>query len=205
MAGGSPPAESHGRLVPSGMDQKARIKWWEPYKQTLKSSLADLRSTGVLRPMFWIRVIALSSAVVVVVVALMLRASPGMWLPWPQLAAGLLIGPAALALVITVSMLAPRHVEVRRNWIQFTRGQSAVRIPAPNIVSIALVQHGTGGLRLRLVYVTRRGVQRTSECAVPPAVDRGALEAIVSQIALMRPKACTSSSLETLVSDGAAR
>jgi hypothetical protein len=165
------------------VDKKTRVKWWEPYGATLRSGVADLRSAGVLRAAFWVRVVIISAAVVGVVIGIMLFAYPGMWLPWWQLATGLLIWPAVIAFLMGLSMLAPRHVEVRCEWVQFTHGQSAVRILAPDIRSVALVQREGSGLRLRLDYVTRRGVRRTRECAVSSAIDRDTLDALIADLA----------------------
>jgi hypothetical protein len=170
-------------LIPLCVDRKTRVKWWEPYRETLRSGLTDLRAAGVLRTAFWLRVVTASAVVIGIVIAAMSIAYPGMWLPWPQIISGLVIWPAAIALLMALTILAPRHVEVRTQWIQFTHGQSAVRIRAQDIRSITVEEREDGGLRLRLDYTTRRGVRRTRECAVARAVCRETLATLVAHLA----------------------
>jgi hypothetical protein len=164
------------------VDHKTQIKWWEPYRETLRTGFTDLRSAGVMRPGFWVRVVVVSASAIGLVVAVMLLAYPGMWLPWTQLISGLLICPAMIAFGMGLTMLAPRHVEVRREWIQFSHGQSAVRIRAQDLRSISLEERQEGELRLRLDYVTRRGMRRTRECAVSSTVCRDTLEMLVAHL-----------------------
>jgi hypothetical protein len=165
------------------VDRKTRIRWWEPYGETVKTSLSEVRTTGVLRAGFWIRVFLIATGTVGLLIAAMMLAYPGMWLPWPQISSGLVISPVAIALLMGLTLLAPQHVEVRHDWIQFTHGQSAFRIRAAHIRDIAVTQEENGVLRLRVTYEARHGLRRTRACVVAPAVNREALEALVAHLA----------------------
>jgi hypothetical protein len=110
------------------MGKRERVKWWGPYGATARVSMAELAATGVLRARFWVRGTIVVAIVVGVLAAAMVWAVPGVVLPWPQLIAGLVAGLAMVAAVIGVSVLAPRHVEVRHEWIQVSQGQHMVRI-----------------------------------------------------------------------------
>lgn len=105
-----------------------RMKWWEPYGATVATSIVGLRSTGVLRVWFWIRVTLIAGVVVAVSAAVMVYSQPGMVLPWPHIAIGLVLWSVVLFVMMMVLSFAPRHVGVRREWIQVSHGQHALRI-----------------------------------------------------------------------------
>lgn len=165
------------------MDPKIRIKWWEPYRETLKTSLAHLREAGMLRPVFWIRVVLISTSITGLLIAAMMLAYPGLWLPWPRIIAGLMVFPPAMALVMAMTMLAPQRIEVRHDGIQFSLGQNSLRIRASDIRGIALMQNQSGLLQLTVTFEPRQGLLRTRTCIVSPDVNRDALDSLIAYLA----------------------
>lgn len=145
--------------------------------------MATLREAGILRAAFWMRVILITTSITGLLIAAMRFAYPGMWLPWPQIITGLVVLPPAMALMMAMTMLAPRHIEVRHDWLQFTHGQSALRIRASDLRGFSLNQNQSGAHQLSITFEPRRGLLRTRTCIVSPAVNRAALESLVVHLA----------------------
>ncbi len=165
------------------MMQVDRVSWWEPYGETRRLMLAELRETGLLRPLVWVRMIGLSALIVGLVVAWVLWANPGIVLPWGRLSAGLAVGPMSIAFLLALTMFFPRHAEVRRDWIQITHGQSASRVKADRIRRIELLGSWPDEQRLIVEYTTPRGRPMTLECGVRTSVNQEVLKALVSFLA----------------------
>jgi hypothetical protein len=175
----SPHSKYTGPVPPDG-----RITWWEPYGATVRASLAELRSSGMLRPALWLRAFGIAGVLVGALVVWIVRAYPGIALPWARLLLGYGVGaPALLVLSIGAQSLAPCHIDVRRRWMQFSRGQHVVRLERDRIQEVALIGRGPSAPpRLRVSYRTRRGTPRTREVAVARAVDLVALDDLIAEL-----------------------
>lgn len=163
------------------MDPTVRLTWWEPYRLTAAASLAEVRTTGVARPMFWARVIAVCVLIIGALVAGSVYAFPNVVIPWTQLITGTILAPALIAGFIAIKMFVPCHVQVRREWIQFTRGDSAHRIPADRITAAEVTQ-GPSGPQLVVTYLTRKGTPRTRTCGLSAAVDTDTLTQLLRHV-----------------------
>jgi hypothetical protein len=175
-----PPAS----FVSFSVDHETQLDWWEPYRASVRTRVAELRSTGLLNPWSWVRVVGIPALVIGLVIAAMLHVQPGMLVPWRPLISVLIGYSLMFPLLLGLMILAPRHVSLQRNGVVlFLYGQRQVVIPARELRRISLKERPDGELHLSLDYVTRRGARCTRECAVPRTVCRDTLEKLLTHLA----------------------
>lgn len=133
--------------------------------------------------MFWVRVTGVSTFLLGLTVIALFSVFPAPRFPWAKLASGVVMAPGLVALLMCIPVLHPLHVEVRRDRIRFMHGSTATRILAESLRSIAFEEREDGMLRLRVDYVTRRGIHGSRTFVVSPSVDRAALEVAVRRLA----------------------
>lgn len=128
----------------------------------------------VLRPVLWARAVGLS--------AVLLAAGLGAaWWVWPNLVLppGFWWTAAAAPAALCAGLLAqcgavwliPGSVAVEPRWVQFSQGQSGLRVKAADVLGLRLTVHAADRVRLRVTYRDRRGRRRTRHFGVPAGVD----------------------------------
>ena len=159
-----------------------RVNWWEPYRATRRYALRALRTSGLLRAGLWIRPTLIAAVLVAILIAWILWAFPGIALPWARMLIGLVITPVFFLITTVVACLAPRHLEVRREWLQINHGPVAVRVEPQQIDRLEDEQNPVRESRLVLEYRTRRGRNRKESLAIAKSVDVKALQALVTHL-----------------------
>lgn len=164
------------------MEEITKIAWWEPFRHARAHGWTLLQHSGLLRPIFWARVIGLCAAVIGLLIVILLLIHPGTWVPWRRLFVILLFAPAFFLLQFGLIVLIPRNIEVRRDGVHIINGQQTISIQIKDIQSIELVDPKGTESRLKIDYINPRGRQRKFDFAVSAKVDRHALERLVSHL-----------------------
>lgn len=165
------------------MSTSERVVWWEPYRETLKSSRLELRAAGVLSAKFWLRTIGIAFILIVTFVGWILYTYPAAGIPWTNLIAGIVLVPLLIAGSLFANfLLCPIRIELRPTWIQFNRGQSGARVHRDQIDDIVLTTANDGMQSVTLHYHSKQGAPRQRTFALGPAVDRAALSRVIAQL-----------------------
>lgn len=194
-----PPRES---TVPVSNVQ--RVRWYVPYGSMVRRNVADLRDSRIAGWAFWVRLGLIGAGLSAAAITAALMAFPGASFPWARLVLTPVVGLAFLAIAVAFAVLAPCCIEVRRGWIQVSRGQHASRIAADRIGRVELVEAATGCWHLVVKYKTTSGRERTVDEVVSPKVDLMVLASLVSDLAATGRAAFIRSGEPVAVSSGPA-
>ncbi len=112
-------------------------------------------------------------------------AYPAIQLPWTQilltpLLAGVLVGTCVL-----LAIFAPRHIDIRRDRIQITHGNSAVRINSHQLIDVR-VEEGDPEAFVVVRYRRHDRSERTRRVAIAQRVDRDALSELLAELRRQR-------------------
>lgn len=157
------------------------VVWWEPWQASRERSFREVRSTGWFGWAFWARVLIVTSVLTSAAIAAILIAYPGTTLPWPQITGALLTVPPFLFLAGSAQLLFPVRVEVRRDRIMISHGQSTLLLK-PDRIRRAEITTDDRGDWLDLEYTTTRGVPRTRRVLLSDRVDRQTLAELLADL-----------------------
>lgn len=156
------------------------VVWWEPWQASRERSFREVRSTWV-NWMFWARVLIVTTLVAAGAIAAVLIAYPGITLPWPQIAGVLLTTPPFLFIAGSAQLLFPVRVDVRRDRIMISHGQSSLLLK-PERIRRAEITTDDRGDWLDLEYATTRGTPRSRRVLLSDRVDRQTLAQLLADL-----------------------
>lgn len=131
----------------------------------------------------WIRDVALGAVVAGGMIYWIWRVQPGAFIPWPQIARGLILMPLVMFAYGSLLVLVPTRVTVRADRIVIGSGGTALAIPAEKARSTQIETDDNGQPRLVVSYISRRGVHRTIERAIALSVDLDRLRELLAALA----------------------
>ena len=114
-------------------------------------------------------------------IVVILIAYPGIALPWRQIAGVLLTTPPFLFIAGGAQLLFPVRVEVRRDRIMISHGQSSLLLK-PERIRRAEITTDDRGDWLDLEYTTTRGTPRTRRVLLSDRVDRPTLAELLADL-----------------------
>ncbi len=156
------------------------VVWWEPWQASRERSFRELRSTW-FNWAFWARVLIVTTLIAAGAIVVILIAYPGIALPWRQIAGVLLTTPPFLFIAGSAQVLLPVRVEVRRDRIMISQGQSSSPLK-PERIRRAEISTDDRGDWLDLEYTTTRGVPRTRRVLLSDRVDRQTLAELLADL-----------------------
>lgn len=156
------------------------VVWWEPWQASRERSLREVHSTW-FNWMFWARVLIVTTLIAAGAIAAILIAYPGITLPWPQIAGGLLTFPLVLFIAGSAQLLCPVRIEVRRDRIMISKGQSSFLLK-PERIRRAEISTDDRGDWLDLEYTTTRGTPRTMRVLLNDRADRQTLAELLADL-----------------------
>ncbi|MCC6910077.1 MAG: hypothetical protein IT430_19250 [Phycisphaerales bacterium] len=164
------------------MTVRDRIRWWEPIGASYRRSLVELCAVGILRPLFWIRVLGFSFVVIAGLIAWLVSMYPTIAIPWAQLITKALLGALLIFCACALVAVVPRRIEIGPDEIRILRGQSHARIILERIENVFIDDSASTPSHLVVLYRTRIETVETLSFAIKPTVDREALDSLVRQI-----------------------
>jgi len=156
------------------------VVWWEPWHASRERSFREVRSTW-FNWMFWARVLIVTTLIAAGAIAAILIAYPGIALPWSQIAGVLLTTPPLLIIAGSAQLLFPVRVEVRRDRIMISHGQSSLLVK-PERIRRAEISTDDRGDWLEIEYTTTRGTPRTRRVLLSDRVDRQTLAQLLADL-----------------------
>lgn len=144
--------------------------------------IAEYRKLGLFGPVFWLRPVVVAGVLLAAALLVLGRLWPGVQWPTARLMAALFVVPALLVLHVALHVTCPRHVRLSGRGIHVTHGQSGALIRPERVLSVTLRHGDKDGRRLVAIYLSRCGIGRTLESAIPAKINQAKLDAALRDL-----------------------
>jgi hypothetical protein len=169
----APTPSLHSRFIASWKQAiSPNISWWVPYWSHTALMCCVFRI--MFAPRSVLRVTILSLLITAAIVAWVQATMPGVQLPLGKMLLSVPIMYAYMAVMFLLHLVIPTSVNVRKDRIHTTTGQSNWVVKAKDIYRTRIVVFAVDRIRLRIFY-TRKNRRRTRTFGVSPRINLDAL------------------------------